>query len=124
MVQGKFACASPGIVLVPDIMMTCDAATISNLHAALHYTDSMFGIVFQLVHFSAAILHAVLSAGVFLLYSWEYFPHDDARARAYRWGEDGLLGLSDERCQICFSLSFWNGRDPIIKVKHIRQYHK
>ncbi len=53
---------------------------------------------------------------IFLFYSWEYFPHDDARSRAYRWGEDGLLGLTDENCQLCFSLGLWNGKDPILKV--------
>ncbi|HEY8903353.1 MAG TPA: hypothetical protein VIM48_06580, partial [Chthoniobacterales bacterium] len=45
--------------------------------------------------------------------AWTYFPHDAARSRAYRWGEDGLLGLCDRECRICFAPAFWNGRDAI-----------
>jgi hypothetical protein len=48
---------------------------------------------------------------------WTYFPHDHARSRAYRWGEDGLLGLTDEHCRLCFALSLWNGADPILKER-------
>ncbi len=48
---------------------------------------------------------------------WNYFPHDHARSRAYRWGEDGLLGISDRECRLCFSLALWNGRDPILKER-------
>jgi hypothetical protein len=48
---------------------------------------------------------------------WDYFPHDIARARAYRWGEDGLLGISDRQCRLCFALALWNGRDPILKER-------
>jgi hypothetical protein len=48
---------------------------------------------------------------------WDYFPHDHARSRAYRWGEDGLLGFSDRQARICFSLALWNGRDPILKER-------
>jgi Glycosyl hydrolase family 63 C-terminal domain len=48
---------------------------------------------------------------------WEYFPHDHARSRAYRWGEDGLLGITDRECRLCFALSLWNGRDPILKER-------
>jgi hypothetical protein len=48
---------------------------------------------------------------------WHYFPHDDARSRAYRWGEDGLLGITDRQCRLCFSLALWNGRDPILKER-------
>jgi hypothetical protein len=48
---------------------------------------------------------------------WEYFPHDDARSRAYRWGEDGLLGICDRRCRLCFAIALWNGRDPILKER-------
>ena len=48
---------------------------------------------------------------------WEYFPHDHARSRAYRWGEDGLLGITDRECRLCFSLSLWNGHDPILKER-------
>ena len=48
---------------------------------------------------------------------WEYFPHDHARSRAYRWGEDGLLGITDRECRLCFSLALWNGRDPILKER-------
>ena len=46
-----------------------------------------------------------------------YFPHDHARSRAYRWGEDGLLGITDRECRLCFALALWNGRDPILKER-------
>ena len=49
--------------------------------------------------------------------AWNYFSHDDARSRAYRWGEDGLAGISDDRQLLCFSLALWNGRDPILKER-------
>ena len=49
--------------------------------------------------------------------AWNYFPHDHARSRAYRWGEDGLLGLCDSRGRLCFSLALWNERDPILKER-------
>ena len=48
---------------------------------------------------------------------WEYFPHDHARSRAYRWGEDGIAGISDDRQQLCFAFAFWNGVDPILKER-------
>ncbi len=48
---------------------------------------------------------------------WEYFPHDHARSRAYRWGEDGLLGLCDSGGRLCFALALWNERDPILKER-------
>lgn len=48
---------------------------------------------------------------------WEYFPHDHSRSRAYRWGEDGLLGICDRECRLAFALSLWNGRDPILKER-------
>jgi len=48
---------------------------------------------------------------------WSYFPHDQARSRAYRWGEDGLLGFADRECRLCFSVALWNGRDPILKER-------
>jgi hypothetical protein len=48
---------------------------------------------------------------------WEYFPHDQARSRAYRWGEDGLLGITDRQCRLCFALAMWNGKDPILKER-------
>jgi len=48
---------------------------------------------------------------------WEYFPHDHARSRAYRWGEDGLLGITDRQGRLCFALSLWNGKDPILKER-------
>jgi hypothetical protein len=48
---------------------------------------------------------------------WEYFPHDHARSRAYRWGEDGIAGVSDEEQLVCLSLALWNGRDPILKER-------
>jgi hypothetical protein len=49
--------------------------------------------------------------------AWDYFPHDHARMRAYRWGEDGLAGFADERLGWCFSLALWNGADPILKER-------
>src|SRR5512139_488225 len=49
--------------------------------------------------------------------AWNYFPHDHARSRAYRSGEDGLAGFSDEKQRLCFSLALWNGRDPILKER-------
>jgi hypothetical protein len=49
--------------------------------------------------------------------SWGSFPHDHARCRAYRWGEDGLLGISDREGRLCFALALWNGRDPILKER-------
>src|SRR6266850_2896869 len=48
---------------------------------------------------------------------WESFPHDHARSRAYRWGEDGLLGWTDRECRLCFAVALWNGRDPILKER-------
>jgi len=48
---------------------------------------------------------------------WEYFPHDHARSRVYRWGEDGLLGITDRQCRLCFAVALWNGRDPILKER-------
>ncbi len=48
---------------------------------------------------------------------WAYFPHDHARSRAYRWGEDGLLGFSDHQARLCFGLALWNQRDPILKER-------
>src|SRR6478672_11011748 len=47
--------------------------------------------------------------------AWDSFPHDHARSRAYRWGEDGLGGISDERGRLCLSLALWNGRDAFLK---------
>ena len=49
--------------------------------------------------------------------AWEYFPHDHARSRAYRWGEDGLLGICDRQGRLCFALALWNERDPILKER-------
>ena len=49
--------------------------------------------------------------------AWSYFSHDQARSRAYRWGEDGLAGISDDNQQLCFALALWNGRDPILKER-------
>jgi hypothetical protein len=49
--------------------------------------------------------------------SWQYFPHDHARSRAYRWGEDGLLGFCDREGRLCFALALWNGADPILKER-------
>ena len=49
--------------------------------------------------------------------AWDYFPHDHARSRAYRWSEDGLAGICDDRQYLCFALALWNGRDPILKER-------
>jgi hypothetical protein len=49
--------------------------------------------------------------------SWRYFTHEHARSRAYRWGEDGLLGLTDRECRLCFAVALWNGRDPFLKER-------
>lgn len=49
--------------------------------------------------------------------AWDYFPHDHARSRAYRWNEDGLAGISDRNQYLCFALALWNGRDPILKER-------
>src|SRR6476469_1409470 len=48
---------------------------------------------------------------------WDYVSHDAARSRAYRWGEDGLLGICDRECRMCFSVALWNGKDPILKER-------
>ncbi len=49
--------------------------------------------------------------------AWDYFSHDQARSRAYRWGEDGIAGFSDDKQRLCFALALWNGRDPILKER-------
>ncbi len=49
--------------------------------------------------------------------AWEYFSHDQARSRAYRWGEDGIAGISDDQQRLCFSLALWNGKDSILKER-------
>ena len=49
--------------------------------------------------------------------AWDYFSHDQARSRAYRWGEDGMAGISDDQQQLCFALALWNGHDPILKER-------
>jgi hypothetical protein len=49
--------------------------------------------------------------------AWNYFTHDQARSRAYRWGEDGLAGISDDEQRLCFALALWNGKDPILKER-------
>ena len=49
--------------------------------------------------------------------AWDYFPHDHARSRVYRWGEDGIAGLSDDQQRICFAVTLWNGSDPILKER-------
>jgi hypothetical protein len=48
---------------------------------------------------------------------WAHFPHDHARSRAYRWGEDGLLGITDRECRLCFAVALWNGQDPFLKER-------
>jgi hypothetical protein len=49
--------------------------------------------------------------------AWRHFPHDHARSRAYRWGEDGLFGITDRQCRMCLSLALWNGKDAILKER-------
>src|SRR5262245_40804091 len=49
--------------------------------------------------------------------AWNFFTHDHARSRAYRWGEDGLGGISDDKQRLCFALALWNGKDPILKER-------
>src|SRR5881628_1605326 len=49
--------------------------------------------------------------------AWDYFTHDQARSRAYRWGEDGLAGICDRHQVLCFALALWNGKDPILKER-------
>ncbi len=49
--------------------------------------------------------------------AWNYIPHDHARSRTYRWGEDGIAGISDRYCNICFGITLWNGKDPILKER-------
>lgn len=51
------------------------------------------------------------------MFSWGYFNHDQARSRAYRWGEDGLLGITDRECRLCFALALWNEKDVILKER-------
>ena len=53
----------------------------------------------------------------FFLFSWDYLSHDQARSQAYRWGEDGLLGICDRQCRLCFSVALWNGKDSILKER-------
>ena len=49
--------------------------------------------------------------------AWDYFSHDQARSRAYRWGEDGMGGICDDKQRLCFALALWNERDPILKER-------
>ena len=49
--------------------------------------------------------------------AWGDFTHEQSRSRAYRWGEDGLLGFTDRQCRLCFAFALWNGRDPILKER-------
>jgi hypothetical protein len=56
--------------------------------------------------------------------AWDYFTHDQARSRAYRWGEDGLAGISDNHQRLCFALALWNGRDPILKERAFGLTHR
>src|SRR5437763_7347383 len=49
--------------------------------------------------------------------AWDYLPHDHARSRAYRWGEDGLGGICDNHQRLCFAIALWNGHDPILKER-------
>src|SRR5215468_7070433 len=49
--------------------------------------------------------------------AWSFFPHDHARARTYRWSEDGLGGICDDRQLLCLAFAFWNGQDPFLKER-------
>src|SRR4051794_38779052 len=49
--------------------------------------------------------------------AWKYFSHDQARSRAYHWGEDGLAGISDDQQRLCLAIALWNGKDPILKER-------
>src|SRR6187399_2389069 len=49
--------------------------------------------------------------------AWNFFAHDQARSRAYRWGEDGIAGISDDKQHLCFALALWNGKDAILKER-------
>src|SRR4051794_8433671 len=49
--------------------------------------------------------------------AWDYFSHDHARSRVYRWGEDGIAGISDDQQRLCLALALWNGQDPILKER-------
>lgn len=49
--------------------------------------------------------------------AWDYFSHDQSRSRAYRWGEDGIMGISDNHQRLCFAIALWNGKDPILKER-------
>ena len=49
--------------------------------------------------------------------AWNYFTHDQARSRAYHWGEDGLAGFSDDEQRLCLALALWNGKDPMLKER-------
>src|ERR1700757_1982159 len=49
--------------------------------------------------------------------AWDYFTHEQSRSRAYRWGEDGIAGISEERQRLCLALALWNGADPILKER-------
>jgi len=52
-----------------------------------------------------------------VLRSWDYLSHDQSRSRAYRWGEDGLLGITDRHCRLCWALALWNGEDAVLKER-------
>src|SRR5689334_9387369 len=49
--------------------------------------------------------------------AWDFLSHDASRAHAYRWGEDGIAGISDDQCRLCLALAIWNGHDPILKER-------
>lgn len=76
----------------------------------------MYIYVTDVVHIILCIESIIVSMFLFECCSWDYFPHDHARSRAYRWGEDGLLGITDRQCRLCFALALWNEKDPILKV--------
>lgn len=61
--------------------------------------------------------YIIVWASLSLCFSWNYFPHDHARSRAYRWGEDGLLGICDREGRLCMGVALWNTKDPILKER-------
>jgi hypothetical protein len=76
----------------------------------LQCTCKRFGDSYCIVVFFHVVLYKYY-------FSWNYFPHDHARSRVYRWGEDGLLGITDRQCRLCVGLALWNGKDAILKER-------
>ena len=60
------------------------------------------------------VMVVAVAEAVAVVSSWRYFPHEQARSRAYRWGEDGLLGITDRQCRVCLAVALWNEKDCIL----------